>query len=123
MTSSSRKIGVVGVGFGAQVYVPAFRSEGWDVAAICSRSSDKATHAAQAGGIRDVHTDPMEMIRRDDLDAIAIASPPNAHRDLAIAALQAGKHVLCEKPFAMNAQEGREMCDAAQTSGLTAMVA
>ena len=46
MPSSTRKIGIIGVGFGAQVHVPGFRSEGWEVAAICSRSRDKAQKAA-----------------------------------------------------------------------------
>ena len=122
MPSQSRKVGVIGAGFGAQVYVPAFRSEGWDVAAICSRNRDKAAQAAATAGIRDVYTDPAELIRRGDLDAIAIATPPRAHHALAINALRAGKHVLCEKPFAMNAREAAEMRDAADRSGKTAMV-
>jgi predicted dehydrogenase len=116
------RIGIIGVGFGAQVYIPAFRSEGWDVAALCSRSGDKVVRAAEDAGVRDVHTDPMALIGRSDLDAIAIATPPRAHRDLALAALGAGKHVLCEKPFAMSATEAAEMRDAAEASGRTAMV-
>ena len=122
MSSTNRRIGVIGVGFGAQVYIPGLRSEGWEVAAICSRNREKAAKVADAAGIADVHTDPFELIRRNDLAAIAITSPPASHRDLAIAALEAGKHVLCEKPFALNAQQAAEMRDAAQRSGLTAMV-
>ena len=122
MSSTTRRIGIIGVGFGAQVYIPAFRSEGWDVAAICSRSRDKAKGAADAAGVRDVHTDPMALIARNDLDAVAITTPPDAHRALAVAALDAGKHVLCEKPFALDAKEAAEMRDAADLSGRTAMV-
>ncbi len=122
MPSTNRRIGIIGLGFGAQVYLPAFRSEGWEVAAICSRSRDKATKAADAAGIRDVHTDPLELIARDDLDAVAIATPPRGHHGLSIAALRAGKHVLCEKPFAIDAKQAAEMRDAAQRSGATAMV-
>jgi predicted dehydrogenase len=120
--TSKRRIGIIGVGFGAQVYVPGLQSEGWEVAALCSRSREKATKVAEAASVRDVHTDPMELIRRDDLAAVAIAAPPGAHRELSIAALKAGKHVLCEKPFAMDAREGAAMCDAAEASGRTAMV-
>jgi predicted dehydrogenase len=120
--STKRRIGVIGVGFGAQVYVPGLRSEGWEVTAICSRNREKLSTIADAAGIAGVYTDPMEMIRRNDLDAIAITSPPASHRDLSIAALEAGKHVLCEKPFALNAREAAEMHDAAQRSGRTAMV-
>jgi len=122
MAATTRKVGIIGVGFGAAVYVPAFQSEGWQVAAICSRNRDKAAKAAAAAGIAHVHSDPLELIARDDLDAVAIATPPAAHRDLAIAALRVGKDVLCEKPFAMDAKQATEMRDEAQRSGRTAMV-
>jgi predicted dehydrogenase len=62
------------------------------------------------------------MISRNDLDAIAIATPPTPHHDFAIAALNAGKHVLCEKPFALSAVQAAEMRDVAASSGRTAMV-
>jgi len=123
MAASPRKIGIIGIGFGSAVHAPGFRSEGWDVAAICSRHADKARDAAAVAGIPDVHTDPMELIRRNDLAAVAIVTPPVAHHDLAIAALQAGKHVLCEKPFALDRQQAARMQAAAAASGRTAMVA
>src|SRR5215831_4582044 len=123
MPSTKPKIGIIGVGFGAQVHVPGFRSEGWNVAAICSRSREKAQKAAAEAGIADAYTDPMELIRRDDLAAVSIITPPNAHHALAIAALRAGKHVMCEKPFAMDAAQAQEMVDAAQKARRTAMVA
>ena len=122
MASSNRRIGVIGVGFGAQVYVPGLQSEGWEIAAICSRNREKATKVAETAGIRGVHTDAMELIGRDDISAVAISTPPRAHRELSIAALKAGKHVLCEKPFAMDANEAAAMCEAAAASGRTAMV-
>jgi predicted dehydrogenase len=65
----------------------------------------------------------MELIRRDDLAAVAIITPPGAHHQLSIAALNAGKHVLCEKPFALDAKQGAEMLAAAEKSGKTAMIA
>ena len=122
MPSSNRRVGIVGLGFGAQVYLPAFRSEGWEVAALSSRTREKLAEAARAAGVPDVHIDPLEMIARSDLDAIAIATPPRSHHELAVAALRAGKHVLCEKPFALDASQAAEMNDAAQRSGRTAMV-
>jgi len=118
----NRRIGVIGLGFGTQVYVPAFRSEGWDVVALSSRTKGKLEEAAQASGVADIHTDPMQMIRRSDLDAIAVVTPPGSHCELSVAALQAGKHVLCEKPFALNAAEAQRMVDAATRSAKTAMV-
>ena len=122
MSASKRKVGIIGVGFGAQVHVPGFRSEGWDVAAICSRNREKARKAAAEAQIADAHTDAMELIRRDDLSAVSIITPPGAHHSLAIAALEAGKHVLCEKPFAIDARQAREMVEAAERSHRTAMV-
>ena len=119
----TRKVGVIGAGFGTQVHVPGFRSEGWEVPALFSRNPDRARNAAESAGIPDVYSDAMELIARDDLDAIAIATPPGQHHDLAIAALKSGKHVLCEKPFALDAKQAEEMYQAAQESGLTAMVA
>src|SRR6185312_374927 len=121
--SSKRRVGIIGVGFGAQVHVPGFRSEGWDVAAICSRNREKAERAAAEAGIAGIHADPLELIRRDDIEAVAIITPPGAHHDLSIAALSAGKHVLCEKPFAIDVRQAVSMRDAALKSGLTAMVA
>src|ERR1700676_4954576 len=123
MASSRKSIGIIGVGFGAQVHVPAFRSEGWDLAAISSRSREKAQKAADEAGIASVYTDPMELIRRDDLAAIAIITPPGAHHRLSIAALDAGKHVLCKKPFAIDAKQAEEMRAAADKSGRTTMIA
>ncbi len=122
MHASKPKIGVIGIGFGAQVYIPGLQSEGWEVAALCSRNREKAAKVAEAAGIPNVHTDPLELIQREDIAAVAIATPPGAHRELAIAALKAGKHVLCEKPFAIDAKEGAAMRDAAEASGRTAMV-
>lgn len=122
MAESKRRVGIIGVGFGAQVYVPAFASEGWEVAALCSRDGQKARLAADAAGVRDIHTDARELIARGDIDAVGIATPPGAHDSLAIAALAAGKHVLCEKPFALDAVRALAMRDAASRSGRTAMV-
>ena len=60
MPTSQRKVGVIGVGFGAQVYVPAFRSEGWDVAAICSRNRDKAVKVAKKAGAPALEAYPLD---------------------------------------------------------------
>src|SRR5689334_5519606 len=122
MPAATLRVGVIGAGFGSQVYIPAFRSEGSDIVAICSRNREKAMKAAAAAGIANVHADPMELIARNDIDAIAIATPPPGHHPLSIAALNAGKHVLCEKPFAMDMKEAAAMRDAAAKSGRTAMV-
>jgi predicted dehydrogenase len=122
MTTSDRRVGIIGLGFGTQVYVPAFTSEGWQVAALCSRHADAARKAADACGVPDVHDDPLDLIGRDDICAVAIVTPPGAHHDLSIAALKAGKHVLCEKPFALDSTQAAAMAAAALDSSRTAMV-
>jgi predicted dehydrogenase len=121
--ASKPRVGIIGLGFGAQVHLPAFQSEGWDVAALCSRNRDKARKAADAAGVESVYTDPLELIRRDDISAVAISTPPRTHHPLVIAALEAGKHVLCEKPFSLDAREAAEMRDTAAKRRRTAMVA
>ena len=123
MPANKRRVGIVGIGFGTDVHAPGFQSEGWEVAALCSRNRAKLQKAATAAGVADIHTDPLEMIGRDDLDAIAISTPPGAHHPLAMAALKAGKHVLCEKPFALDAKQAAQMRDLAASTGRTAMVA
>lgn len=123
VTTTKRRIGIIGVGFGATVHVPGFRSEGWDVAAICSRSREKARKVADEAGIADVHVDALELIHREDLEAVSITAPPSVHHDWVLAALRAGKHVLCEKPFALDAGQAAAMRDEAEKSGRTAMVA
>ena len=121
--AANRRIGVLGVGFGGDVHVPGLRSEGWDVAAIYSRNEQKARDAAASLEIESWSTDAHEIIGRDDLDAIAIATPPRPHAEFAIAALEAGKHVICEKPFALNGAESARMRAAARALDRVAMVA
>src|SRR5689334_6888885 len=115
------RVGIIGLGFGAQVHLPAFQSEGWEVAAVCSRTPDKARAAADAAGVKDAYSDPAELIARSDVDAIAISTPPATHHPLSVAALNAGKHVVCEKPFAMSAAEAAQMRDGAARNRRTAM--
>jgi predicted dehydrogenase len=119
----SLKIAVVGVGFGTRVHVPAFQSEGLDVVALCARRRDRAEKEAIRLGIDTVVTDFGELLSLPGLDAVSIAGPAELHHDMAIAALAAGKHIICEKPFANNAKDAREMFEAAEASGRTAMVA
>ena len=122
MVTKAVKIGVIGVGFGAKVQIPGFQSEGFEVVAVCSRRRERAEGAAKSAGIDNVYTDYREMIRQPNLDAVSIVTPPNLHHEMAITALGAGKHVLCEKPFAMNRQQAKQMWDKAKETGLTAMV-
>jgi predicted dehydrogenase len=116
------RIGVIGVGFGAKVQIPGFQDEGFEVVAVCARRRESAEEAAKSLGVPHVYTDYRDMLARPDLDAVSIVTPTVLHHEITMAALEAGKHVLCEKPFAMNQQQAREMLQKAQQTGLTAMV-
>lgn len=87
------------------------------IIAVAARDGERACAYAATHGIPEVVESYEALIKRPDIDLIYNALPPNRHADLSIAALEAGKHVLCEKPFAMYAQEAREMADAAKRSG------
>jgi predicted dehydrogenase len=114
--------GILGAGVHVrQSVIPAFLGRGWTVGALCSIDPDLPEQAAQFG-IPVATTDYRALIERDDLDAVAIATPTPTHREILLAAVAAGKHVLCEKPIGMNLLEARETQAAAEASGVTAMI-
>jgi predicted dehydrogenase len=117
------RIGVVGVGFGATVHIPAFQSEGIEVAAICSRRRERAEAAAARFEVPETYIDFDEMLDDGGIDAVSIVTPAALHHEMALEALRRGKHVICEKPFALNARQAQELHQAAEKSGRTAMVA
>jgi predicted dehydrogenase len=109
---------VIGTGWGSIVHVPAYRLvDGYQVAAICARRPESVAAASESLGIADTSTDWRSFVRRDDLDVISVASLVHQHRDMALAALGAGKHVVCEKPLAARATEAAEMVRAAEEAG------
>ncbi len=120
---SAVRIGVIGVGFGARVHIPAYQSEGLDVVAVCTRHEETARAAAERFGIGSVFTDHEAMLGMDGLDAVAVVGPRELHHPMALAALEAGKHVICEKPFTTELHHARDLWRKAEATGLTAMVA
>jgi predicted dehydrogenase len=112
------RVGLIGVGWGALVHAPAFRAvPGFSLAALCCQHAERATAAGERLGIPDVSTEWRAFVRRPDLDLVAVTSPVGLHREMTIAALEAGKHVLCEKPQALSAADARAMLEAAEKSG------
>lgn len=85
-----------------------------EIVAVGSRTQDGADSFAQRFGIDRAHGSYEALWADDDVDIVYIASPHSHHRDMTVAALDAGKHVLCEKAFAINAMQAREMVDAAR---------
>ncbi|MEV6367537.1 Gfo/Idh/MocA family oxidoreductase [Micromonospora musae] len=94
------------------------------MALICGRDSGKVAEAADRLGWEAYTTDWRELVNRDDIDVVDVCTPGDSHAEIALAALAAGKHVLCEKPLANTVQEAREMAAAAataQASGVRSM--
>ncbi|GAA5508505.1 Gfo/Idh/MocA family oxidoreductase [Novipirellula caenicola] len=90
--------------------------------AVCARNKEKAQAFADNWGYESVETDWREMLKRDDIDAIDVCTPNNLHKEISIAAAEAGKMVLCEKPLALNQADGEEMCQAVEKAGVKNMV-
>ncbi|HVS35061.1 MAG TPA: Gfo/Idh/MocA family oxidoreductase [Gemmataceae bacterium] len=90
--------------------------------AVCARSADKAKSFADRWGYESVETDWRQLIGRKDIDVIDICTPNNTHAEIATAAAQAGKIILCEKPLAMNGPEGLKMVEVVEKAGVPNMV-
>ncbi|MCT4597963.1 MAG: Gfo/Idh/MocA family oxidoreductase [Vallitalea sp.] len=89
---------------------------------ICGRTEHLVKQAAEDFGWEEYCTDWQEIINRDDIDVVDIATPTINHKEIAIAAMKAGKHVFCEKPLSMNAKESKEMMDEAKKAGIVNML-
>jgi len=109
-------VAVVGTGFGCLTHVRALRAAGFDVAALVGRDADKTMSRAERLSIPRAATSLDAVL--DVVDAVTIATPPHTHADLVLAAVNAGKHVLCEKPFARDAPEARAVLAAAEAAGV-----
>ncbi|MDA8292591.1 MAG: Gfo/Idh/MocA family oxidoreductase [Actinomycetota bacterium] len=113
------RIGILGAARIAPkaLVVPASEIEGVTVEAVAARDRARAERFASENGIPTVHDDYAALVADDRLDAVYVALPNSLHAQWSIAALEAGRHVLVEKPFASNAGEAREMVAAAERAG------
>jgi predicted dehydrogenase len=111
----SYRVAIVGAGFGARAHLPAFNAHPqFEPVALVSPNS--AERIAKERGIPHAFASVGEMLTGCEVDVVSIAAPPFTHHDDAIAALDAGKHVICEKPFALNVPQAQAMVAAAQRS-------
>jgi len=123
-------IGMIGYGFMGRAHSNAYRSVNnfFDLEyrpvlkAVCARSAEKAQAFADTWGYESVETDWRKLLARDDIDAVDICTPNNLHKEIAIAAAEAGKTILCEKPLSMNAAEGEQMVAAVEKAGVPNIV-
>lgn len=110
------RIGISGAGFGVKAHLPALLAHPrFEVVAIASPHS--ASRIAAERGIPHAFVSSAAMVEGCELDAVIVASPPFAHHEDVITALAARKHVLCEKPFALNVEQAKNMNDAARQAG------
>ena len=124
MADSPLRWGILGTGGIAGTFVTDLRLTGSGVAAaVGSRSQGSADRFADKFGIANRHASYELLVADPDVEVIYVATPHPAHHDNAILALRAGKHVLVEKPFTMNAAEAREIVRVAREHGLFAMEA
>ncbi|WP_426451534.1 Gfo/Idh/MocA family protein [Paenibacillus sp. S-38] len=90
--------------------------------AICGRDPEGVSQAARQFGWESYETDWRKLLEREDIDLIDINAPSDAHKDIALAAAAAGKHVFCEKPLALTLADSREMLRAVEAAGVKHMV-
>ncbi len=112
-------IGIIGAGGIARgVHIPGYQKLGnAQVLAVSDPVQVSREGAAREFGIEDAYEDFHEMLKRDDIHAVSVTTPNFLHAEATIAALEAGKHVLCEKPLAMNARQGDAMVVASKKAG------
>ena len=116
------RVGVVGAGIGVH-YAESFqRIHDVEVVALCASSTRNAGPAADRLGIEAVFTDFDEMLAQLEPDIVAIATPNDLHHPMTLAAVEAGAHVMCDKPLAMNAAQALEMLEAAERRGVRHIV-
>ena len=118
MSSEPIRVGIVGAGTNTRDrHIPGLQAiEGVEIVSVCNRSAESSNRAAEQFGIPTTYAHWNELVEAPDTNAIVIGTWPYLHCQATLAALAAGKHVLCEARMAMNATEAWEMYDAAQAN-------
>ena len=117
------KIAIIGTGTIFKEHIAAYQNNpDVEVYALCDINEEKVKAAGKEYGVARVFSDMHEMLKLEEIDAVSICTWNVAHAPCAIAALNAKKHVLCEKPMALNAQQAREMKQAADRNGKLLMI-
>ena len=115
-------VAVVGRRFGGRVQVPALREAGFDVVALVGRDREPTAYKAEKLGIPHACGSLAEAFALPGVDAVTIATPPDTHFALALEAVEAGRHVLCEKPFTTDAGQAAQLVDAVERAGVVGAI-
>lgn len=123
--SDAMRIGIVGVGIG-QAHINGYKkTRNAEIVALCDLNTERAQKVAHDCGLENVeiYSDHRALLDSGGIDAVSVCLPNSFHAPVSIDCLNAGKHVLCEKPLAMNAREGQKIADAAAKNNRKCMVA
>ena len=116
------RVGVIGLGMG-RAHIDGWRQHPQvDVVAIADTDPQRLAQVGDSHAIAARHSDALALLATEALDVVSICVPNKFHLPLTLAAIDAGCHVLCEKPMALSAAEGRQMLDAAQAAGKRLMI-
>ncbi|MEB9020314.1 Gfo/Idh/MocA family oxidoreductase, partial [Bacillus cereus] len=117
------KVGIIGCGSIAQHrHLPEYEANPYvQIVAVCDSNKKRAKEIANKYGVN-MYTDYNELINYEELDAVSVCTPNHLHAAISIAALQAGIHVLCEKPIATSKADAEMMIGAAEKSGKKLMI-
>ena len=116
------RVGVIGLGIGRH-HIAGYQTHPQaEVVAIADTDEARLEEVGDMYGVPQRYTSPERMLDRERLDVVSVATPNVFHKPQTVAALEAGCHVLCEKPMAMSAQEAREMLAAANRAGKRLMI-
>ena len=118
----SLRVGIVGAGFVGRVHARSARVAGARVAGVASSSPERGAAARRELGAERHYDSAEELVASDEIDVVHICTPNNLHVPLALAAIAAGKHVVCEKPVALDSAGAIELAAAAEAAGVVATV-
>lgn len=121
---SKVRVGVIGAGWwGTTAHIPAIKAHpAAELVAIQHRSPEKAERIARDFAVPQAYADPLAMLDSAALDAVVVSSTPNVHHAHAMASMERGVHVLCEKPFTLTARQAHELVSAAGQRGLQLLI-
>jgi predicted dehydrogenase len=118
--NSMKKIGfgLIGTGLWGEMHAKTYASSSdVEFKALCDLREDRAEEIAGKYGVEDIYTDYKELLSREDISAVSIATPDFAHTDIAVAAANAGKHILIEKPLATSVEDCEKIISAVKEAG------
>lgn len=117
------KVGIIGTGSISNEHIQAYlKNPRVELYAFCDINPEQLKMMAEKYGVTRTYTDMNDMLALEELDAVSVCTWNSAHAPCTIAALNAGKHVLCEKPMALNTEEARQMKEAAERNGKLLMI-